>query len=129
MKEPDQQLDELAHAVIGAALEVHRVLGPGLLEAVYEEALCVELSSRRIPFVRQHSFRVEYRGSVVGEGRVDLLVDAALVVEIEAVSALNDVFLAQTLSYLKALDLQLGLLINFNEKLLRDGIRRVVRSS
>jgi GxxExxY protein len=128
MREPDRVIDELAHRTIGAMIEVHRELGPGYLESVYEQALCHELDARGIPFFAQFSFDVTYKGDAVGEGRVDLLVDNRLIVEIKAVSALNDVFMAQTISYLKALDLPLALLVNFNVPLLRDGIRRVVRS-
>jgi len=127
-REPGAELDQLAHGVIGAAIEVHRLLGPGFLELVYEEALCVELGLRRIPFIRQAALGVDYKGHAVGEGRLDLLVGDALVVELKAVDALAPIHSAQLLSYLKATGYQLGLLINFNVPILRNGIKRVVLS-
>ena len=124
--EPDLELDQLAREVIGAAIEVHRVLGPGLLESVYEEALCVELSLRSIPFVRQPAVNVSYKGHPVGQGRLDMLVGGALVVELKAVEALSQTHKAQVISYLRMTGHQLALLINFNEARLKDGIKRVV---
>jgi GxxExxY protein len=111
--EPDAELDRLAHDVIGAALEVHRTLGPGFLEAIYEEALCVELSLRRIPFARQVPIGVDYKGTLVGQARMDLLVDGRLVVELKAIECIAPIHVAQVLSYLKAARLRLGLLITF----------------
>ena len=127
-KEPTAIADELAHAVIGAAIEVHRYLGPGYVESVYEEALAVEMRLRGIQFTRQHPVRVVYKSQAVGEGRVDYLVGDVLVVELKAVEALTAVHKAQIISYLKATGNHLGLLINFNVALLRDGIQRVVMS-
>src|SRR3989337_4468500 len=89
--EPRAELDDLAHRVIGAAIEVHRLLGPGFLESVYEEALCVELELRSIPFKRQAVVAVEYKGHQVGESRLDLLVDDVLILELKAVDALSPV--------------------------------------
>lgn len=126
--EPDAELDRLAHCVIGAALEVHRTLGPGFLEAIYEEALCVELSLRRIPFARQVPVGVDYKGNLVGQARMDLLVDGRLVVELKAIECIASVHVAQVLTYLKAARLRLGLLITFKVAFLRTGIRRVVHS-
>ena len=126
--EPSHDLDRLAHAVIGAAIEVHRQLGPGFLESVYEEALCVELQSRAVSFVRQHPIAVNYKGHSVGEGRLDLLVGNVLVVELKAVEALLPIHTAQVMSYLKTTGFHLGLLINFNVPVLRNGIRRVILS-
>lgn len=126
MVEPDAHLDALANAVIGAAIEVHRALGAGYLESVYEEALGVELTLRNIPFVRQQVVQVLYKGVQVGEGRMDFLVDGRLVVEIKTVDALIPVHRAQVISYLKALGQPLGLLLNFRAALLRDGLERVV---
>ena len=128
LREPGARVDALAHDVIGAAIEVHRHLGPGFQESVYEEALCVELRLRRIPFERQRVTRVEYKGVRVGEGRVDLLVADQLVLELKAVRELAPAHQAVLLSYLKATDLRLGLLINFGAARLKDGIKRVVRS-
>ena len=126
--EPSEELDTLAHAVIGAALEVHRLLGPGFLESVYEEALCLELNLRGIPFRRQVPVNVEYKGQRIGEARLDLLVADRLIVELKAVETVPPVHLAQVLSYLKTSGLQLGLLITFNVPTLRQGIRRVIRT-
>jgi GxxExxY protein len=124
--EPSPTEDALAHQVIGAALEVHRLLGPGYLEAVYENALCLELELRDIPFVRQHTVPVYYKTQSVGEGRLDLLVGGILVVELKAVEMLMPVHSVQLHSYLKATNLKLGLLINFNVSLLKTGIKRVI---
>ena len=126
--EPGDEVDRLANRVIGAAIEVHRMLGPGFLESVYEEALCVELGLRGIPFARQAAIGVSFKGQTVGEGRVDLLVAGKLIVELKAVESLSAVHSAQLLSYLKAAGCKLGLLINFNVLLLRNGIKRVVLS-
>jgi GxxExxY protein len=126
MHEPSEELDRCAHAVIGAAIEVHRHLGPGFLETVYGEAMAIEMSLRGISFERQFPLAVTYKGHVVSRGHVDLLVEGMLVVELKAVSALVQVHVAQTLSYLKAGAFQLGLLINFHVPILKNGIRRVV---
>jgi len=128
MKEPDVELDRLAHEVIGAAIEVHKELGPGFLESVYEEALCVELTLRHIPYLRQHPIAVQYKEHDVGEGRSDLFVDNALVVELKAIEVLAPIHTAQVISYLKTTRCQLGLLINFNSSVLKDGIKRVILS-
>ena len=128
MREPDAETDELAHAVIGAAIEVHRHLGPGFLESVYEEALCVELRLRQIAFERQKRVKVEYKGEYVGEGWLDLLVGNRLVVELKAVKAFAPIDHAKVISYLKATGRQLALLVNFHVPVLRDGIQRIVRS-
>jgi GxxExxY protein len=128
ISEPSGQLDRLASAVINCALEVHSVLGPGFLEGVYEEALAVELSLHRVPFERQKVVPVSYKGRTLGEGRLDFLVDRQLVVELKAVDSLVAIHKAQVLSYLKATNLQLGLLLNFNTFLLGKGIKRVIRS-
>ena len=127
-KEPDKRTDDLAKEVIGAAMDVHRILGPGYLESVYEEALSVELKLRAITFERQKGMAVEYKGYPVGEGRLDMLVDGSLIVELKAVESLSPIHTAQVISYLKAMRLPLGLLINFNTCLLKDGIKRIILS-
>ena len=124
--QPDSALNELVGLVVDAAMEVHRRLGPGFLESVYEEALSLELTARNIPFHRQVRFAVEYREQPVGEGYVDLLVGERLVVELKAVERLAPVHLAQMISYLRATANTLGLLINFNERLLVHGLKRVI---
>jgi GxxExxY protein len=126
MKEPTQQLDDFAHAVIGAAIEVHRHLGPGFLESVYEEALAVEFNLRGIPFERQKPVRIMYKGHDVGEGRLDFLVGECLIVELKAVDTLASIHFALVISYLKSTGSQLGLLINFNVRVLKDSIKRIV---
>ena len=128
LREPNAAVDNLAHRVIGAAIEVHRHLGPGFSECVYEESLAIELGLRAIPFVRQIPLPVIYKGHRVGEGRADFLVDGALVVEIKAVQQLAGVHSAQVISYLKAGGFHLGLLLNFREAVMRRGIKRVVWS-
>ena len=124
--EPGAELDRLAHEVIGAAIEVHRILGPGLLESVYEEALCIELGLRNLSFVRQPGVDLSYKDHPIGKGRLDLLVGGKLVVELKAVEVLTDVHRAQVISYLKTTGYRLSLLINFNVPRLRDGIKRIV---
>jgi GxxExxY protein len=126
--EPEEELDALARSVIGAALEVHRALGPGLLESVYEEALCIELRLRGIQFARQVMVPVRYKGQTAGEMRLDLLIGNTLVVELKAVDELAQVHSAQLLSYLRLTSHQLGLLINFNVPLLKNGIKRLALS-
>ncbi len=126
--EPSKELDELAKLVIGAAIEVHRHLGPGYLESVYEKALGIELEERAILFRCQHPVSLAYKGKPVGENKLDFLVADKLVVELKAVDILLPVHKAQVISYLKATRLQLGLLINFNVPVLRDGIQRIIHS-
>ena len=128
MREPGEEVDRLAYAVNGAAIEVHRVLGLGFRESTYEEALCVELALRGIPFARQVAVTLDYKGHPVGEGRLDLLVGGARIVELKAVDKLDDIHTAQVISYLKATGHRLGLLLNFNVPALKDGMKRVVVS-
>lgn len=128
MKEPGEDIDRLAHRVIGAAIEVHRHLGPGFLESVYEEALCNELELQGIPYRRQHPVSLDYKGQLVGEGRLDLLVRDNLIVELKAVDTLAPIHTAQVLAYLKMTGWPLALLINFNVSVLKEGIKRVILS-
>lgn len=121
-----REIERRAREVIGAAIEVHLCLGPGFLESVYEEALAVELKLRDIPFERQFVVGVPYKGQIVGEGRLDLLVDTCLVVELKTVETLLPIHTAQILSYLKITGYPLGLLIDFNVPVLKQGIRRVI---
>ncbi len=125
-RELDAAASELTHAVIGAAIEVHRHLGPGYLESVYEEAFAYELELRRLQFLRQYSFALDYKGKAVGQGLLDFLVENRLIVELKAVEQLHLIHKAQLISYLKALNLNLGLLINFNVPILKDGVKRIV---
>ena len=115
----------ITREVIGAAIEVHRVLGPGLLESAYEACLCHELSLRRIPYERQRPLPIVYKDVQLDCGyRIDLLVASAVVVEIKSVHAIEPIHEAQLLTYLKLGGWKIGLLINFNVTLLREGIRR-----
>lgn len=127
-EEPDGLADPWASQVIGAAIEVHRKLGPGFLESVYEEALAIELQLRDVPFVRQAPVAMNYKGYVVGEGRIDMVVADMLLVELKTVEALGEIHRAQVISYLKASRLNLGLLINFHVPVLKDGIQRIIFS-
>ncbi|MFL5531509.1 MAG: GxxExxY protein [Gemmatimonadales bacterium] len=118
---------DLSHRVIGAAIEVHRLLGPGLLEVVYEAALCKELSLRGIECQRQLSLPVYYKREMLGcHIKIDLIIDQSVIVEVKSVEKLIPVHRSQLLSYLRLQNLWLGLLINFNVEVLRDGIRRIL---
>jgi GxxExxY protein len=128
LREPDEHLDRLARTVVDAAFEVHKVLGPGFAEAVYEEALAIELGRREVSFERQVPLTVSYKGFPVGDGRFDLLVGGALVVELKSVELLSPIHVSQVISYLRALRRPLGLLITFNVHRFRSGVRRVVVS-
>ncbi len=122
-------INELSKAVIGAAIEVHKVLGPGFMESVYESALVVELQMRGLTVQRQVVVELGYKGHPVGESRLDLLVDGRLIVELKAVDGLLPLHEAQTLSYLKAMNLNVALLINFNSTNLSRSVRRLVNGS
>lgn len=117
--------DLLTREIIGAAIEVHRLIGPGLLESIYEEALCLELEMRGVHVERQVCIDVLYKGHVIKGQRIDLLVEKEVVLELKAVEKVPDLAVAQLMSYLKATGLKRGLLINFNKKKLVDGIKRI----
>lgn len=118
--------DDLVGRVIGAAIAVHRELGPGLLESVYEAALIIELNASGIKSDRQVEIAATYRGHPLGLGfRADIRVEHSLLVELKAVEKLSDAHMGQVITYLKMLRLKRALLINFNERLLKFGIRRV----
>ena len=119
----------LSNKIIGAAIEVHRVLGPGLLESAYEECLCRELSLRDIKFERQKSLPVAYKGVNLDCGyRLDILVEQLVILELKAVSRIEPIHEAQLLTYLKLAGLKLGLLLNFNVPVMKSGIRRIVNN-
>ncbi len=111
--------------IIGAAIEVHRTLGPGLLESIYEEALCHEFDLRGIRYQRQVEISVIYKNKVIKGQRLDVLVENEVIVEIKSLGKLAEVSMAQVLSYLKATGLKRALIINFGAKMLREGIRRI----
>ena len=120
-------LDELSHKVIGASIEVHRLLGPGLLESIYSECLAIELSELGVSVEREVIVPLRYKNKELSKPlRLDLLVDHCLIVEAKTVDALQPVHSAQLLTYLKMTDLKLGLLLNFNVVVMRDGIKRIV---
>ena len=122
-----KNFNELTEAIIGAAMEVHRALGPGLLESIYEMCLCRELSIRGIPFERQVLIPVEYKGVKLDCGyRADIVVDGTILLEIKAIDSLLPIHDAQLLSYLKLGGWKIGLLTNFNVELLKNGLRRRV---
>ncbi len=104
---------------------MHKTLGPGFLENIYEEALCIEMGKRQIPFKRQDEIHLRYKNSPIGINRIDLVVGGKLIVELKAVNTLAPIHLAQAISYLKATGLSLALLINFNVPVLKEGIKRV----
>lgn len=125
-----QELNNLSESVIGAAIEVHRQLGPGLLESVYEVCLYSELKSLGMQVQRQVPLPITYKGVVLEEGmRLDLLVGRSLIVELKAVEALLPIHSAQVITYLKLSKLPSGLLLNFNVTVLRQGIKRLYASS
>lgn len=123
-----EHVERLAKHVLDAAFRVHKSLGPGLLESVYEHCLSLELQESNIPFVRQAILPITYNGKQVESGlRLDLHVDQSLVVELKAVEKLLPIHEAQLFTYLKLTGNRLGLMLNFNVVLLKDGIKRVVR--
>ena len=126
---PTPELDALARETIGAAIEVHRAVGPGFLESVYEEALCLELTHRSIAFARQVSIQICYRSCPVGQSQLDLMIAGQLVVELKAIPQILPVHVAQVISYLKAARKPLGLLLNFHVPVLQAGIKRVILSA
>ncbi len=117
--------DQLTETIIGAAIEVHRILGPGLLESIYEEALCHEMNLRGMKFERQVEVDVIYKDHLIKGQRLDILVEGVVVIELKAVRRLSEVAKAQALSYLRATRLERALLINFGENRLVDGVTRL----
>ena len=121
------ELEELSEKVIGAMIDVHRELGAGLLESAYEECLCHELSLRGIGFRRQVPLRIRYKGLELECGyRIDVLVEEKVVVEIKSIKSLEPIHEAQLITYLKLGGWKVGLLVNFNVRVLKDGIKRRV---
>jgi len=125
MKETERHhFEDLSKKIIGAAIEVHRALGPGFLEKIYEEALKLELSKQDFEFEYQKEIEVEYLGVVVGTHRLDLIVEDIIIIELKAVKGFEDIHYAQLRSYLKATDMKVGLLLNFAKPML--DIKRIV---
>lgn len=122
-----EKLEIIASEVIGAAIEVHRILGPGLLESTYEKCLCKELDLRKISYKRQEKLEVNYKGELIEEAyRLDIIVEDELILELKAVEELKEIHKYQLLTYLKLSNKKLGLLINFNVSLLKNGIKRII---
>ncbi len=120
-------IDELTGKIIGCAIEVHRILGPGLLESAYEECLAYELRKAGLSFERQNSLPIVYKEIKLDHGyRLDIVVEEEVIIELKAVEAITPVHQAQMLTYMKLSGIDLGLIINFNVKLLKDGIKRFV---
>jgi GxxExxY protein len=117
---------QLTERIIGCGIEVHKHLGPGLSESVYESALCIELREANIPFTRQIGIPVYYKGVLISEYRPDLIAAERIVIEVKSVEHLGPIHTSQMLTYLKVSQLKTGLLLNFNTAVLRHGIRRVL---
>ncbi len=120
------KFNQTTQKIIGCAIEVHRNIGPGLLESVYESALCMELDQAGLTYERQKTLPVRYKNRKIGEFRIDILVENVIVVELKSVERYDPVFAAQILSYMKLGGYQLGLLINFNTTLLKNGVKRFI---
>jgi GxxExxY protein len=116
----------LTEETVGCGLEVHRHLGPGLLESVYETALCIELGAAGLPFKRQIGVPLHYKGTLISEHRPDLVVADRVIVEVKSIERLDRIHMAQMLTYLRVAGLRTGLILNFNSAMLKHGIRRVV---
>jgi GxxExxY protein len=120
------EINVLIQKIIGPAIEVHRVLGPGLLETIYEAAMCIEFDDAGVKYGRQTRLPAYYKGRLLGEYRVDHVVDDLVLVEIKSIERVNRVFEAQLLTYLRLSGKRIGLLINFNSRLLKDGVKRLI---
>ncbi len=119
-------LNRLTNKIIGCAINDHKRLGSGLLESIYEKALCIEFEFAGLNYEVQKVLKLNYRGRFIGEYRMDIVVEDAVVLELKCVENMNPVFDAQILSYMKLGGLKLGLLINFNKQLLKDGVKRFI---
>jgi GxxExxY protein len=117
--------DPLTEKIIAAAIEVHKTLGTGLLEVIYEEALCIELTLMGINFQRQVSIEVIYKNHLIHGQRLDLLIENTVIVEIKSLRSIPEIATAQLISYLKVTGLKRGLILNFGERLMTKGIKRI----
>lgn len=127
-KELPASLNELTHRIIGLAIEVHRVLGPGLLERIYEDAMCYEFDLAGIAYARQFQAKVPYKGVLLSEMRFDLVVEGLVMVELKSVEKVPEIYQSQLVSYLRATNLSVGLIINFNVRRLIDGVHRKINT-
>lgn len=125
-KNQSQQDDPLTRKIIACAIEVHKKLGPGLLEKLYKEAMIVELEINKLKVEKNVKIPVDYKGKMIGEYFIDLLVEDTVILELKSVERHDSVFEAQILSYMKLTNKKVGLLINFNTKMVKDGIKRFV---
>jgi GxxExxY protein len=121
-----ETINAVTRKIIGAAIEVHRILGPGLLESIYDSALCIELESRNITYMRQVHIPAFYKGRSLGDYIVDFIVEDLVIVEIKSVVTVLPIYEAQLMTYLRLTAKRLGLLMNFNSRLMKEGIHRVV---
>jgi GxxExxY protein len=122
----DFPLKDITEKIISSAIEVHSTLGPGLLENIYEEALAYEFELRSIRYEKQKEIGLKYKDRDIGKHRIDFLVEDQVVVELKAVGTMHKIYEAQLLTYLKAMGRKVGLLINFNVEMLKDGIKRMI---
>ena len=123
------QFDDLSNRIIGFAIDIHKQLGPGLLESTYQNCLALELTQAGISFEKEKKIDIVYKGSIIESAfKADFIIDNKIIIELKSVQALSDVHIAQILTYMKLSKLQIGLLINFNVVLLKDGIKRYVQS-
>jgi GxxExxY protein len=122
-------INQLTSKIIGAAIEVHKTLGPGLLESTYEECLCYELNQRKINYERQKEIPVRYKNNNLDCGyRIDVLAENTVLIELKSVNKIEPIHKAQVLTYLKLANIRLGLLLNFNVELMREGIKRIANN-
>ena len=119
-------LKEITEKIISCAIEIHSSLGPGLLENLYEEAMEYELKSRGIKYERQKKLEIKYKGNSIGNYRLDYLIENKVILELKCVEAIKSIHIAQVLTYLRAENTRVGLVINFNVDRLKDGIRRII---
>jgi GxxExxY protein len=119
------EINSLTERIIGFAIEIHRILGPGLLEATYEAAMCIELDAAGVKYQHEVRLPAYYKGRLLGEYRIDFIIEDLVVVEIKSVERMNPVFEAQLITYLRVSHKHLGLLINFNSRLVKDGVQRL----
>ncbi len=119
-------LEQLVEATIGCCLVVHRALGPGMSEGVYSRACCIEFESNGLAYEREKPVPIRYRGTLICQQRIDLFVAGRLVLEVKSVERIHPIHIAQTVSYLRATGTRVGLVVNFNVPMLKQGVRRVV---
>ena len=119
-----EQVNKITDKILGASIEVHKALGPGFIEKIYCEALCTEFEDRKIKYEKEKIIKVNYKDKLLGEQRIDFLVEDEVIVELKAIESMGKIHIAQLLSYLKALDKNIGLILNFAEPKL--AIKRVI---